>query len=92
VTGSSVSGQPLSDATQMVLVVDAARAPDCGEQRQITVEPVEGERAGIVAERWTVERCGSVKLYRVRLTPSLSVQEEAMPSIKGRPPRRFTPR
>jgi len=91
VVGSSVSGQQLTDATQLVLVVDAARAPNCSEQREITVEPVEGERENIVAERWKVERCGSVKFYRVRLTPNFSVQEEDTPAIKGRPPRRFTP-
>jgi hypothetical protein len=97
VTGSSASGQLLDDTTQLVMVVDAQRAPDCSEARQITAEPVEPDKEGITAERWKVERCGSVKFYRIRYRPDsasgtdFSVQEEAAPALEGRRKQRFTP-
>jgi len=97
VTGSTASGQLLTETTEMVMVVDAARAPNCGEERQITAEPVAPDKEGIQAERWKVERCGSVKFYRIRYLPSstsvgtASVQEEAAPPVDNRRKRRFTP-
>jgi len=59
----------LSDATRMVLLIDKARAKDCSEQPRITTEPL-AAAPGELAERWTVERCGQVRTYSVRYTPT----------------------
>jgi len=98
VIGSSVSGKLLSDTKNLVMVVDAARAPDCGEAREITAELVEPDKEGLVAERWKVERCGSVKFYRIHYRPTsstagmdFSVQEEKGPRLDQRRKQRFDP-
>jgi len=66
---SLATGRVLSDATRAVLLIDNARAKGCTEQPRITTTPIDAE-PGQIAERWTVQRCGQTRTYRVRYIPT----------------------
>ncbi len=70
ITGSAAPFSVRRDIGHMIAYVDAGKSPDCKERRQITVESVPSDKPGTTVERWRVERCGTVKFYRVTFTPT----------------------
>jgi hypothetical protein len=73
VTGSSAPMSVRWDIAHMVAYLDADKAPECKERRQITVESLPSDKPGTTVERWRVERCGTVKFYRITFTPTPAI-------------------
>ena len=68
VTDSSAPWKVRWDIAHMVGDLDAAHDPGCKERRKITVEPLPSDKPGT-----TVERCGTVRYYRITFTPTPAI-------------------
>ena len=73
VSGSSAPWSVKWDIASMVGGLDALHDPDCKERRHITVEPLPSDKPGTTVERWRVERCDTVRYYRITFTPTPEV-------------------
>ena len=68
VSGSSAPFGVRWAIAHTVAYLDAEKVPDCKARRSITVEPLPPGKLGTTVERWRVERCGTVKFYRIAFT------------------------
>ena len=73
ISGSAAPYSVRRDIGHYLVYVDAGKAPDCKEQRHIIAEYLPSDKPGTTVERWRVERCGTVKFYRITFTPTPSV-------------------
>ncbi len=67
--GSIVTGDLFNRAVRRILEVDLSKSPECTETRKITIKAIAYDEPGVLTERWSVERCGSVVFYSVKYVP-----------------------
>jgi hypothetical protein len=57
------SPQLRQDVTSMVIIMDGPRDKNCAERKVVKTEVIEAR-----VERWTLDRCGKLVNYRVRVS------------------------
>ena len=68
--GSIVTGDLHNRAVRRILEVDLSNSQECTETRKITIKAIAYDEPGVLTERWSVERCGSVVFYIVQYIPT----------------------
>ena len=70
-TGNSIASPELKQrATHKILEIDLSKSGGCTEVRNIKPKPVSFSQAGVLTERWSVQRCGSTVFYNVQFIPT----------------------
>ena len=70
-TGSSIAASDLKQrAVRKILEIDLSKSGGCSETRNISAKPVSFMQPGVLTERWSVRRCGSVVFYDVQFIPT----------------------
>jgi len=65
-----VTGELKQRAVRKILETDLSKHSNCSETRNIEAKPFSFEQPGVLTERWSVRRCGSVAFYNVQFMPT----------------------
>ena len=85
IAGSSASGRLLHETARAVLLIDSTRAGNCHAWPHIFAEPMVSDKAGVIVERWRLERCGEIRYYRISYTPTRAIRGEGVAVREEKP-------
>ena len=76
------SGELRQRAVRKILEMDLSKSGGCSENRKIGIKPISFMEPGVLTERWSVRRCGSVAFYNVQFSPTPQGEIEVAVSVE----------